>query len=653
MANLIITGNPNTGKTTLFNTLTKSNNHVGNWHGVTVDVSTKPIKYNGKEYTIYDLPGIYSLQDYSAEEKVANNFLKQHKDDIVVNICDANNLQRNLLLSLQLLEQGYKVVLAVNMANEVKDANYNALQKSLGVPVVALDARKKQSKNLLMQAVEKAIDTFVSPKLPYVGKLMQDYIKDNGIRFDYIDNIIQNVYTAGKKIYGEAKLDKILFNKYLALPIFLVVMMLVFVITFGAIGKNFSVIIENIYNSLADYANEFLCKLNISAWAHSLLLEGVIGGVGVVVGFLPQVVLLFLCMNFLEDIGYLSRVAIVFDGSLKKLGLTGKSLFSLLMGFGCTTTAMLTTRALDNINLRKRTALVLPFASCSAKLPVYAIICSAFFTKHKAIMVFLMYVLGIAVGLVVSAIASKITNKKPENFIMEVPPIRVPTVSKTLKNLFSNVANFVKRVGGTLVLCSVVVWVLSNISFGFKYVTNPNQSILYTIANFVVPVFKPLGFNSPAIIVALIIGIVAKEMIVSCIAIANGVSGNLTLLATSLTLSTSAVYFTMPSALAFLVFILLYSPCVSALSVTAKEIGRKFALFVFVFQFAIAYLAAFLTYTIARFISANKILEAIIIVCVVALVVFAVVKYIKLKNKNTCQTCKGNYCGKTCMQKTK
>lgn len=649
MTNVILVGNPNTGKTTLFNTLTKSNSHVGNWHGVTVQVEKKKFSYKGVKYTLCDLPGIYALKNYSQEEQVANQFLVENSNSLVINICDANNLSRNLLLTLQLLEKGYKVILAVNMANEVDNINYDALSKMLGIKVVPIDARKRKYANLLIEQVQQSAQN-VSKRPSYIPKLTQDEEYNNAIRYNYIDVILNNCTTAKtKENYGISKLDKIFFNKYLALPIFLIVMLLVFTITFGKIGNNFSLIVNNIYNLFADTLNTALCKLSISAWAHALIMQGIVGGIGVIVGFLPQVTLLFLCMNFLEDVGYLSRVAVMFDGYLNKIGLTGKSVFSILLGFGCTTTALLTTRALDNINLRKRTALIVPFASCSAKLPVYALICSAFFTKHKALMVFLMYVLGIAVGLGVSAIASKVSKKKDNTFIMELPPLRVPTIKKTIKNLFTNVNNFIKRVGGTLIICSVIVWILSNISFSFKYVTNVKDSILYTIANFIYPIFKPLGFSSPLIVVALIVGIIAKEMVVSCLAISNGVVGNLSVLATSLTLSTSVVHFTPASAVSFLVFILLYSPCISAISVTAKEIGAKFALFVFVFQFMLAYSCSFVAYFLSSLLCTGKILEFFIVIIVLALIIFAVLKCIHKKRK--CKTCKGIYCGKTCMQK--
>lgn len=650
MSNIILIGNPNTGKTTLFNTLTKSNNHVGNWHGVTVDSSSSKFKHKGVEHTINDLPGVYSLNAYSPEEKVSTDFLNNNKDSLVVNICDANNLKRNLLLCLELLEKGHKVVLAVNMANEVKDIDYSRLSKSLGVVAVPVDARKKKGVQPLLDVINK-IDDKYNPiaNLPYIGKLVGSTDADIITRFNYIDNIIRDISPAIEKIYGFSKLDKLLYNKFLVVPIFLCVLLLVFSITFGAISQNFSVLVENSFGFFADKFNDLLCKLTISSWAHTLIMQGVIGGIGVVVSFLPQVVLLFLCMNFLEDIGYLSRVAFMLDGSLKKIGLTGKSVFSLLMGYGCTTTALLTTKGLDNINLRKRTAFILPFASCSAKLPVYALICSAFFTKHKVIIVFGLYLLGAAIGLATAAISNKLTKTKEQTFIMEMPPLRIPTIGKTLVNVKSNVINFIKRVGGTLVICSVIVWLISNFSFSFAYVGATDNSIIQILAKYISFIFKPLGFGSWGAVAALLVGLVAKEMIVSCLSIANGVVGSLAALATSLTISTNAVFFTPASSISFLVFILLYSPCISALSVTAKEMGKKFAIKLFAFQFAIAYISSFIVYRLALMASIGQVWQFLLIAFSLAMAITFVIKYIKKKRKNKCVKCKGKFCGNSCV----
>ena len=648
MTNIILVGNPNSGKTTLFNTITKSNNHVGNWHGVTVSVSSKNIRNTQGEYCVHDLPGVYSLDGFSPEEKIALNFLNQHNNDVVINVCDANSLSRNLLLTLELIEQGFKVVLAVNMFNEVDNVDYNKLSKALKIPVVPIDARKKHYVSDLLHTIKKY--KWQNNDLPYL-KETKDAIEQKSVKFAYIDKVLSICATPKKEPYGLCKIDKILLNKVFAIPIFFVMMLLIFAITFGAIGENFSQIINQIFHFCADQLNTLLCGLNISAWAHALVMQGVIGGVGVIIGFLPQITLLFLCINFLEDIGYLSRVSILFDGVLKKFGLSGKSLFSILLGFGCTTTAMLTTRALDNINLKKRTALVVPFASCSAKLPVFALVCSAFFVKHKPLIVLGLYILGIVIGLLISSIANKIGKKNAGEFILELPPLRLPTVKKTLKNVLTNVSNFIKRIGGTLILGSLIVWVLTNISFNFRYVTDVNDSMLYVVANKINWLFKPLGLNSSSLVLALLIGVVAKEMIISVLSISNGVVGNMAALATSLTINTSAAYLTMPSALAFLVFILLYSPCISALSVISKEISKKFAIFVFLFQFSLAYVCALIVKIIADRFYLGQILEGIIMLAVLALALVIVLKCIK--NRNKCKECKSVCNGKTCMQRAK
>lgn len=637
MTNIILVGNPNTGKTTLFNTLTGSNNHVGNWHGVTVDVACKKVVKNHTQYSIFDLPGIYSLKNFSPEEKVATEFLDAHMDDVVINIVDANNLARNLLLTVQLMQKGYRVLLAVNMANENKNLDCVKLSRLLGIQVIAIDARKKGCSSIIFEAVgniKKSRNSWLN-------------LTDNNQIFSMIDDLLSKCMSKPTAPYGISKLDKFLLNKWLALPIFLCVMLAVFAITFGAIGTTLSSAINGAFQFLAEKFGDLLLNLNVSTWAYALIINGIVGGIGVVVGFLPQVALLFLCMNFLEDVGYLSRVAIMFDGGMQKVGLSGKSLFSILLGFGCTTTALLTTRALDNVQLRKRTALVVPFASCSAKLPIYALICSAFFGKNKVLMVFLMYALGVILAVVVAKIANKITGKKMNNFVMELAPLRLPTLKKTFRNLLTNVWNFIKRVGTTLVICSLVVWIFSNLSFSFEYVSNVENSMLYQIANFVYPIFKPLGFSSPLVVVALIVGIVAKEMVVSCLAISNGVVGDLSKLAVSLALSTSAIHFSVPSAIGFLVFILLYSPCLSALSVMSKELGWKFGLFVFFFQFVLAYAGAYFAKLIATNIVDGKFAELAIAAIVLALLIFIVLKY---KKKHKCISCTGGSCG-DCMSK--
>ncbi|MBQ8468895.1 MAG: ferrous iron transporter B [Clostridia bacterium] len=627
MTNIILVGNPNTGKTTLFNTITKKNNHVGNWHGITVDKSISSFKLGESEGTIVDLPGIYSLTAYTGEEKVATTYLEEHKSDVVVCLVDANTMKRSLLLAIELIKQNYSVVVAVNMSKEVS-VNYAEIQRKLGVPVVPIDARKRSGAIAILQKVAEG----KKPRENF------DCVCSRGQIFNKIDEIMSSSGYR-EKIYGYSKLDKLLYNKYWALPIFMLVALFVFYLTFGHLGECLTSVVSNLFNYFSDYVNGILIKLNITPWAHSLVSNGIIGGIGVVVSFLPQVIILNLCLNFLEDMGYLSRVAICFDRPLKKIGLSGKSVMSILLGYGCTASAMLSTRTLESIDVKKRTALVLPFASCNAKLPIFLLVCSAFFNKFKVLIIFALYVFSIVLGLFVSFVAYKAINKTDSQFVMEIPPIRVQNPVKTIKNALSNTLDFIKRVGTTIVLCSVVVWLLSNVTITFKYATTVESSILYSVAHFVSPIFAPIGLNNWGAVVALIVGLSAKEMVVSSLAIINGVVGSLPALAASLAMPQSVVHFSPASALAFLVFVLLYSPCLSAISVMSKEIGKKFALFVFVYQIAIAYLASLVFYLIA-----SNVVTAIIVLIVLALGGAVVIKYTRNKKCKTCkEKCYGSF----------
>lgn len=634
MTEIILVGNPNTGKTTLFNSITGKNNHVGNWHGITVQESVHTFSFGEIKGKVVDLPGIYSLNPYSAEEKVATDYLSSHKNCKVICIADANTLKRNLLLALELKDAGYSVVLAVNMAKEVS-VDYNFLQTQLAMPVVPIDARKKSSAKKL---IYKTINYNHQNNCLQPIKTAKEY-------FEQIDNILlQAKYP--QKIYGTSKLDKLFYNKFLAFPIFLLIVLCMFAITFGQIGQFLTKQVGTLFDYLAGLINDGLIKTNISPWAHSLFMGGIVSGVGVVISFLPQVILLNLCLNFLEDIGYLSRVAFMFDGGLKKIGLTGKSVMSILLGFGCTSSALLTTRALDNMQKRKQTALVIPFASCNAKLPIYLLVCSAFFTKHKVLIVFGLYLFSISLGIFISFIASKIKNQKQERFVMEMPPIRFQSPLKTTKNALFSAIDFAKRVGTTIVLCSVVVWVLSNITPSLQYANSIESSLLYSIAKFISPIFAPMGLNNWGIVVALLVGLSAKEMVVSSLAIINKSVSSIDSLAASLKNPASVAHLTPASAISFLIFILIYSPCMSAISVMSKELGKKFAIFVFFFQFAVAYVASMVAYAISNVFISGKWLELVIALIVLALFCLVVLNYKRQKNK--CKLCKGSCNGKCC-----
>ena len=628
MDKYILVGNPNTGKTTFFNTITHKNNHVGNWHGVTVDVSEGYFNDNNGKEIIYDIPGIYSLCGYSPEEKAALKFLKEHKDYRVICLVDNNNLRRNLLLAVSLKDAGFNVVIACNKTSK-RNLDYNKISKLLNIKLVDVDARK-------IKDIKKVISAF--------AKQNNSAIKEHNFNEGYIQNAYKKIDEILSCVkynitdYGYNKIDKILYNKFISPIIFAGVILLVFFITFGFIGQTLSLVFTNLFSMFFDSVNNLLIRLNISAWAHSLIINGVLSGVGIVVGFLPQVVLLHLCLNFLENIGYLSRVAFMFDGVLKKIGLSGKSVFAILMGYGCTATAMTTTKAIFDKKEQKRVALLLPFANCSAKLPVFLLVSSVFFAKFKVLFVFLLYIFSILIGFLISYLHSKLSKSSQNTFIMEIPPLRVQNFKSAIKNALSSAVDFFKRVGSTIVLCSIVVWVMSNINFKFEYVNDETTSILYTIGNCISPIFKPLGLDNPGIVVSLMVGVIAKEMVVSSLAIANGVSQGLPVLVQSLALPSSSIHFSIASSLSFLVFVLLYSPCISALSVTSKQMGKKFTIFVFCFQLILAYLCAAIAYLLAKLALSGKLIEFFIILIVVALTIILVVKCTKNKG-NSCSNC--------------
>ena len=521
---VILAGNPNTGKTTLFNTLTNSFEHASNWHGVTVDVKQKQYEYEGKKYEVCDLPGLYSLDAYSKEEKIASDFIEQNRDAVVVCILDANNLKRNLFLALELKEKTPNLIFAVNMAKEVKSFDAKKLEQELGVKTLAIDARKKKSAKTLKETIADFAIEQIVPNKTLEQFDMSDFEKKSKQKFQEIADLLNRIGYQQNGLYGKSKLDKIVLSKFGSFVIFALVMGLVFFITFGTIGNTFSEKVNDIFGVLSVKLYDFFQGFIKNELLLRFINEGVIAGALSVTSFLPQIILLFACLNFLEDFGYLSRVAFMFDPFFKRLGLTGRSAFSLIMGFGCTTTAIMTSRNLDNKNLQKRTSILLPFMSCSAKLPIFAVIASTFFAKYKALVVFSLYLFAILLMVVVALIFSKKDKEQEEQtFLLEMPKYRAPSLSKVLKNALTAGKNFIVRVGGAIVLSSVVIFMLYNFSFKFQYVgQNSENSVLYVLAKLLSWIFKPLGFGSVGATIAIFSGFVAKEMVVSSLAIGSG-----------------------------------------------------------------------------------------------------------------------------------
>lgn len=639
---VILAGNPNTGKTTLFNTLTNSFEHASNWHGVTVDVKQKQYEYAGKKFEVCDLPGLYSLDAYSKEEKIASDFIEQNRDAVVVCILDANNLKRNLFLALELKEKTPNLIFAVNMAKEVKSFDAKKLEQELGVKTLAIDARKKKSAKTLKETIADFAIEQIVPNKTLEQFDMSDFEKKSKQKFQEIADLLNRIGYQQNGLYGKSKLDKIVLSKFGSFVIFALVMGLVFFITFGTIGNTFSEKVNDIFGALSVKLYDFFQGFIKNELLLRFINEGVIAGALSVTSFLSQIILLFACLNFLEDFGYLSRVAFMFDPFFKRLGLTGRSAFSLIMGFGCTTTAIMTSRNLDNKNLQKRTSVLLPFMSCSAKLPIFAVIASTFFAKYKALVVFSLYLFAILLMVVVALIFSKKDKEQEEQtFLLEMPKYRAPSLSKVLKNALTAGKNFIVRVGGAIVLSSVVIFMLYNFSFKFQYVgQNSENSVLYVLAKLISWIFKPLGFGSVGATIAIFSGFVAKEMVVSSLAIVNKVPVDG--LALSLASSSSAVWFSPISAISFLVFVLLYTPCVSACIMMKKENGRKAMWLSIGLQIGIAYLASFLVYNILSSIVKRQYGFLAGLLILVALAGFAVIKYLKKKNIKSVSACNGS-----------
>ena len=694
MVRVSLVGNPNTGKTTLFNCLTGAHEHVGNWHGVTVEEKAKVYSYKGQNITLVDLPGIYSLTSLSYEEEVAVDYLLEHNNDLVLNICDASNLQRNLYLTLGLLEMGMNVVLAVNQIEKkpICKIDYKKLSQLLNIPVVFINPQTNQGIDELNELLISS-SLIKKSKMPYlkdlgVDRLVSNFkdiknisneflaikflekdvrlfdklnisindnklkeLQNNGVekvaktRYDFIDKIIEQCCTKKVRVYGQSKLDKIFLNRFLALPIFIGFITLAFYFTFFSVGAWLS---EGLVWLLETCLGNPLLRVceNIfqGGWIISLVENAIIGGACSILGFLPQVALLFLFLSILEDSGYLSRVAFVFDDILRKVGLSGKSVYTLLMGFGCSTTAVLTARNMEDKNSKIKTALLTPYMSCSAKFPIYTVLGGAFFGINNIWVILGLYLLGVFVAVLFSFILEKTFLKsKEQNFILEFPPYHSMNIKRVFIILWDNIKLFLKRVGSLIIAMNVIVWFLSNFTFSFKYVGVEGNSILETLGHILAPIFSPLGFNSWGLVSALIAGLIAKEVIVSSIGMFNNIEeGNISSLQNSLTSAGSAVFFACPSAvLSYLVFSLLYFPCFATFSVLGKEIGWKWTIIGSVCQLIFAYFVAFIIYNL----SCIGFLKSIFILVVAGMVIWAIIfilKKLNSKNKCCCSGCDRN-----------
>ena len=654
-----LAGNQNCGKTTLFNALTGSNQHVGNFPGVTVDQKSGEVREH-KECTVVDLPGIYSLRTYTQEEIVTRDYILNQKPDGIINIVDATNIERNLYLTLQLLELRVPMVLALNMMDEVRanggTIDVQKLSDDLGIPVVPITAAKGEGVSELMDRAVETAKNRVLPKVydfcaanspvhrcvHAVVHLIEDHAERLGLppRFcatkliegdrDMADRLVldQNErellehcivqmetengldrnasladmrYTFIEQVTADAVVkcheskehkrsvawDRVLTGKYTALPVFFGVMLLIFWLTFEVIGQGLSDLLALGIDYVTAGVDGALTAYGINPVVHSLIIDGIFAGVGSVLSFLPIIVTLFFFLSILEDTGYMARVAFVMDKLLRKIGQSGRSIVPLLIGFGCSVPAIMATRTVSSDRDRKMTILLTPYMSCSAKIPIYGFFTAAFFTDHKALVMISLYVLGIVVG-ILAALVMKGTafRGKPVPFVMELPNYRMPSAKSVGLLLWEKAKDFLQRAFTVIFLATVVIWFLQSFDTRLNVVTDSADSLLALIGQWLAVLFRPLGFGDWRCATALISGFIAKESVVSTLQV---LLGNAAI--TSL--------FTTRSAISFLVFTLLYTPCIAAVATIRRELGSRIkTVGVVLLQCVVAWLAAYIAYAV-------------------------------------------------------
>ena len=651
-----LVGNQNCGKTTLFNQLTGSNQHVGNFPGVTVDRKDGVIK-GYKNTLITDLPGIYSMSPYSSEEIVTRNFLLKEKPKAIINIVDATNIERNLYLTMQLLELNMPMVVALNMMDEMSGNGgtvlINELEAHLGVPVVPISAAKGEGIDELVshvlhvayyqekpqflqhfdnQALDRCINAiehliedhakkariplrFAASKLAENDSLLLEQLdlsqnekeilehirkqleEESSFdcsaaiasdRFHSIINICRQTVKKpheSKERLRSQKIDQFLTGKYTGIPAFIGIMGIVFFLTFNVIGSFLQGILENGVSIVTNYVDTLLTQAQINVALHSLIIDGIFNGLGTVLSFLPIIVTLFFFLSILEDSGYMARVAFIMDKLLRKIGLSGRSIVPMLIGFGCTVPGVMASRTLSSRRDRQMTIILTPFMSCSAKLPIYAFFTSVFFPGKGALVMIFLYVFGILTGIIFALILKgSLFKGEPVPFVMELPNYRMPGAKNVCQLLWEKAKDFLQRAFTVIFVATIVIWFLQTFDLRFNIVTESKDSILAILAGYIAPIFNPLGFGDWRISTALISGFMAKESVVSTLSILYGSTQSLLMSLTT------------PAALSLLIFCLLYTPCIAAIAAIKRELNGKWALIVVFGQCLIAWLASFVVY---------------------------------------------------------
>lgn len=648
-------GNPNSGKSTLFNALTGSNQSVGNWPGVTVEKKIGVI--NQFNHLLVDLPGLYSVSAHGLEERVAKDYLVDNPDTILINVIDGAAIERSLFLTLQLIEMNRPLIVCINMSDELAAKGIiidtDALSTILDVPVIAVSARKKININelitqacqlpskqlqfvqslsyyssptkktlaqikaqlnsvfpnsplnlftslLLIQGdeISMSINALSTHAIDHIHSLVAEYEKlvgQDGItqigleRYSHIERIVKSAVRYQKSLVQASwkdKMDNILTHPIWSFPIFIGVMLVIFNLSFGSISTWLS---DGLGVIVDDWIGSSLSSLITSSgaaeWVNSFFIDAVLGGVGGVIGFLPQIGILFFLLSILEEIGYLSRVAFVIDKFLRKLGVSGKAIIPLVLGFGCTVSAVSTTKAIEDVNERRMTILLTPFMSCSAKVPVYVLIAGIFFPNNSGMVVSLLYFLGIFVALGYGIVVHRIMLKRSKAvYLVEMPDYRTPHMPNVLYRAYQNMKSFVTRAGTLILMMTILIWVMTSFSWNWQFNLDPEQSLLAAVGRFIAPIFTPLGFGEWRAAASIIMGLAAKEVVVASIETLYGVGG-------------FESVFTMASALSFVIFVALYIPCVSAIASMQKELmSWKWLIVAVVGQLATAYLVSFVFY---------------------------------------------------------
>lgn len=661
-----LVGNQNCGKTTLFNALTGSNQHVGNFPGVTVDQKVGEVK-GAPNCSVVDLPGIYSIRPYSQEEIVTRDFVLSGKPDGIINIVDATNMERNLYLTLQLLELHIPTVVALNMMDELTgnggSVNVQKLSKALGVPVVPISAAKNEGvSELVRQFVRVAKDRVLPQVMDFcpvgpvhrcihaVSHLIEDHAQRAGVsprfcatkliegdesffellelrqnerellehsiiemehdtgmdrnaalaamRYDFIEKAAaESVVKAreSKEHRRSVRIDAVLTNRFAALPLFLCIMFLVFYLTFHLVGAWLSDLLSLGIDGLTSLTDQALTAYGINPVVHSLIIDGIFAGVGSVLSFLPLIVVLFFFLSVLEDTGYMARVAFVMDKLLRKIGLSGRSFVPMLVGFGCSVPAIMATRTLSSDRDRKMTILLTPYMSCSAKIPIYAVFSAAFFPDHAALVMIGLYVLGIALGIIVAFILKgALFRGKPVPFVMELPNYRFPSARNVGILLWEKAWDFIRRAFTVIFTATIIIWFLQTFDARLNVVSDSADSLLALVGRWIAPVFRPLGFGDWQAVTALISGFTAKEAVISTLGVLLGVG--MENLGPAL-----HTLFTPLAAGSFLIFTLLYTPCVAAVTTIRRELGSRLQTAgVVVMQCVVAWIAAGLFYQLGR-----------------------------------------------------